>query len=115
MTQQKDYDAVKALREYYARTYDLKTDIEFMQWVKDTMQLIRVDDMQRVKAIFEKRSDTPGLINVEKIDGDRKHCDHCKRDYGLNYCHVCGGITCGNCMSLHTHSDPTTNAARPGE
>ncbi len=60
--QQKDYDAVKQLREYYARAYDLKTDIEFMQWITDVMKLIRADDYKRVKATFEKRDDHP-LLN----------------------------------------------------
>jgi len=55
---EKDIEKVKQLREYYARQYDLMTDIEFMQWIGEAMKIIRGEDLQRVKAIFEKRSDT---------------------------------------------------------
>ena len=49
-----DINKVKELRDYYARKYDLKTDIEFMEWIKKSMELIRAEQLPRIKAIFEK-------------------------------------------------------------
>ncbi len=92
MTQptEKDIEKIKQLRGYYTREYDLKTDIEFMQWISEAMKIIRAADYQRVKATFEKRSDTDTIYTCPTCgarheDGGRGkppvYCDECGADW----------------------------------
>ena len=51
---EKDLEAVKRLRDYYRQSSENgASDKSFMQWLEDALEIIRSEDMQRVKQIIE--------------------------------------------------------------
>lgn len=68
--QQKDYDAVKRLREYARRNGGATTDAEFIAWVTDVLKAISADEWQRVKAIIERPQAATGKPTTNATGAD---------------------------------------------
>lgn len=124
MTQQKaeyitaaDAAAVETLRGYYRRNYPPNNDADFIAWVADVVKHNSAAEWQRVKARMETSTRPMETITGETYPARgelRLRCDHCKRDHDLHHCDICGGVVCGNCVTIHPclqPARPTTNGS----